>query len=1569
MALHGEALARTHKVHTRKTPDLLLARLEENEALLDDARAQLTQMVLDDVHITPAGEWLLDNYYLIEEQIRLARVHLPKGYSRQLPTLGEGPLAGMPRVFHLATEVIAHGDGRVDAGTLSRFVAAYQTVTPLKLGELWAIPIMLRLALVENLRRMALAVMRGGADRRLAVDWAALINQAAAREPKGLVLVLADMVRSSPPLSGSFVAELMRGLHGGGAALTMPLHWIEQWLTQGGRSIEQLIHADGQQQAADQVSIGNSIGSLRTLGSIDWREFVETESAVERILRQDPAAIYGSMDFNTRDSYRNVVERLARFSGIEESAVARMSLALAQARARVPTPTPAKNGDSETHVGFYLVDDGLAQLKVALRAPGTWSRGLAVPPRRIPLAVYLLSIALTVAFFVGALLFEMRVPAPPWAPLWLIVTLAIVVFSELGIPLVNWTATVLVAPRRLPRLDFSHGIPADSRTLVVVPSMLDSTVAADSLVAALEVRFLANRDPQLHFALLTDFTDAEQQTLPGDEVLLAHAARKIDALNARHVSAHGDRFFLLHRPRRWNASESCWMGHERKRGKLAALNHLLRDRDRGREGFLRIAGNLDALVDVRYVITLDTDTQLPRDAARELVATLAHPLNHAYFDERLGRVTRGYGILQPIVGTSMSGRQISRYARMYGSEPGIDPYTRMVSNVYQDLFGEGSFVGKGIYDVDAFERSLRGRFPDNRILSHDLLEGCYARAGLVSDVSLHEDYPSRYAADVGRRARWVRGDWQLLPWLLPWVPLGAGGAGDPAAAGGSGREASDANAADKPGRKTRYERNPLSWLSRGKLLDNLRRSLVPAAAVALFVIGWVLLPDPLMWTVWLACLLLLPILLPVIRDLLAKPSDMGLETHLLQVGQELERGLRRAVVELACLPYEAYFTVLAIARSLWRMAISRRHLLQWKTSNEVERNLDRGMRTELRSMWFAPTFALAVVVVLWRLNAAALPVALPMLSLWVLSPAIMGWLGQPRRQRKAVLSESRIAFLRALTRRTWAFFEVNVRAEDHWLPPDNVQEYPTPRLARRTSPTNIGLSLLANLAACDFGYLTIAQTMQRCADTLATLESLPRYHGHFYNWYDTETLEPLPPRYISTVDSGNLAGHLLVLRQGLLALIDAPVVDVANTLDGLTDTYAVLASVHADAGIVDAALQRALLAFQQQLETTRATPPESLPAAAQAFDALAQCAAVIASAWTQQDDPASVLPAAHWPQALTAACRAIGDEARRFALHAAVSAAPGAEAAAGMPRLRELRHAQDPTLRARARQRVEELERLAHIAGQCAQMEYGFLYDETRHLLAIGYNIDERRLDSSYYDLLASEARLCSFVAIAQAQLPQENWFALGRLLTEVDGEAALLSWSGSMFEYLMPQLVMPSYADTLLDQTAHGAVRAQIRYGARRGVPWGMSESGYNAFDAQMNYQYRAYGVPGLGLKRGLGQDLVIAPYASMMALMVAPVEACRNLQRMTAAGFAGPFGLYEAIDYTPARVPPGTGSCAGAFVHGPPPGHGLAGVAAPVARAADAETLRRRCRVPGHLAAAAGAHPAHRPVPSPRE
>lgn len=1460
MEEHGRYLARGHQLGTHSQPDLLLERLSDNRRVLDHTCTMLTAAAQAKRRITPASDWLLDNIYLVQEQIAIARRHLPRGYSRELPRLDAGPSAGLPRVYDLALNAISHGDGRVDTDSLGRFVAAYQEVAPLQIGELWAIPIMLRLALIENLRRVGLRIAADRTQMDLANVWADRLTTVAEERPKDLVLVIADMARVNPPMTPAFVAELVRRVHGKGSALALTLTWVEQWLADGGTTIEQMVHADGQTQSTDQVSVGNSISSLRFLTLVDWKEFVETASIIDAVLRKDPTATYPRMDFATRDRYRHLTEEIARRGRVEQVDVARKALELAQEGA-------ASNDDVRGHVGFYLADDGRPILERALGARLTLEARARKIARRVPLLAYMVPITLIVVFFTQGLVAEAARFTRIDELVWLIGLLGVIAFSELGVACVNWGATLLATPRTLSRMDYSSGIPMASRTVVTVPTMLSSVEVITDLVEALEVRFLANRDAQLRFVLLSDFLDAPEQVMPDDEMLLAAARDQIRTLNERYAEG-GDIFFLMHRPRAWNPRESVWMGYERKRGKLAALNRVLRGGTRA--SFMEITGDVAALDGVRYVITLDSDTDLPRDAARKLVGTMAHPLNQAAFDRARGVVTRGYGILQPRVGINMSGEASSWYARLFGSEPGIDPYTRAVSDVYQDLFSEGSYVGKGIYDVDAFETALQARILPNRVLSHDLLEGCYARAGVVSDVQLYEQYPSRYAVDVKRRQRWIRGDWQLLPWLLPWV--------------------------QRAGRN--WERNPLSMLSRGKLVDNLRRSLVPAAVTALLLIGWWQAPLPLAWTLWLLSIFIIPPLLATMVDLARRPPDLSVRAHVRQAFSASLRSFVHVPLAVACLPYEAAFSLGAIARTLWRMMVSRRHLLQWNPSSEVARTLSAGALTTVRTMWTAPVFALAVGLALAGLRPEALPVAVPVLLMWFASPWLMWWLGTPRAEPVTTLTTDQLRFLRRLARRTWGFFEAHVTAADHWLPPDNVQEHPTEMVARRTSPTNIGLSLLADLAAWDFGYATTGTVMTRVAATLRTMEALPRYRGHFFNWYDTQTLQPLPPRYVSTVDSGNLTGHLLTLRQGLLAMGDAPVFTPV-ALQGMADTLDVLRESLGDVPTVTAITE-----MQGELDTAIAAPPAT-PAMAAAVAASLQRHAVQVRQYAAGNDDS-----AYWAHALEAQCDALLKELAWLSTdadhgEAAVEAWPHSS----MPTLHELARKAPEAIAGLARMRIEELERLAHVSGQSAQFQIDFLYEPTRRLLAIGYNVDEQRRDNGYYDLLASEARLCSFVAIARGQLPQETWFALGRLLTEVDGDPTLLSWSGSMFEYLMPQLVMPSYRGTLLDQTARNSVERQIEYGRQRGVPWGISESGYQLFDARMSYQYRAFGVPGLGLKRGLAQDLVIAPYASMMALMVAPDAACENLRRMSRKGFTGRFGMYEAIDYTPARLPPGQG------------------------------------------------------------
>ena len=1513
IAAHGARLARTHVLSDAQLPDRLLARLADNERVLVGVAKQLAVAADADRRYTPAAEWLLDNFYLIEEEIRTARRHLPRGYSRKLPrlalTAANGGGAGLPRVYDLALQAIAHGDGQVGRGTLTRFVAAYQSVQPLLIGELWAFPIMLRLALIENLRRVAVRVEVAHVERGTAGAWADSMVAVAESSPSDLILVIADMARSGPPLTNAFVAEFARRLQGRGAALMLALQWIEQRLGEGGQTIEQLVQLEARQQAANQVSVSNSIGSLRLLGAMNWPEFVESLSSVEQALRRDPDGVYAAMDFHTRDQYRHAIEEIAALSPTSETDVANNAVALAEAAA-ASADAGAASDPRQRHVGFYLLGAGRERLEQAVRARPPGSTILARKARAWALPLYAGSIAMLTLVIVARLMVDVHAEVRwTWWSEAMFALGLVLATSQLAVSLANWLVTLFVAPRTLPRMDYGDGIAAESRTLVVVPTMLGSIETTEELVEALEVRFLANRDRHLHYGLLTDFHDADQEHVAGDDALVEFAAARIAALNEKYASgADVDPFFLFHRPRRWNARERVWMGYERKRGKLGDLNALLRGHEPAQDGerFSRIVGRTAVLRAVRYVITLDSDTQLPRDSAAKIVATMAHPLNRPRFGKGTKKdiVIDGYGILQPRVGLSLPSTNRSGYARLYGGEPGIDPYTRAVSDVYQDLFGEGSFIGKGIYDVDAFERALHDRLPENRILSHDLIEGCHARSGLVSDVQLLEESPTRYSADVARRYRWIRGDWQLLGWLrrrvrtLPGAP-----------------------------------RNPLSLLSRAKILDNLRRSLVPAAIVALLLVAWWRLPPSPVWLVVVLAIIGGVPLAALVVDTLRRPLEpagSGGPTVAAPASRQAQNLLVQVAQSLACLPHEAAYSLAAITRTLWRVVVTKRRLLEWRPSADIRIAAPPGSVADLlhdvRTMAVGPLLALGTAAGLALLRPEALPVAVPVLLFWLLSPVLVWWIDRPIVQRLHVLDAAQTLFLRGVARRTWAFFDDHVGAADNHLPPDNMQEQPIARVAHRTSPTNMGFALLAALAARDFGYLTLRRALVRLDAAMTTMEAMERHRGHFYNWYDTETLQPLRPRYVSTVDSGNLAAQLLTLRAGLLALVDAPLLAPA-WLDGVHDTLAVLRE-SLDSRL-EAAQRRsiaaALAALEDALARLRAQPPQSVGDWKQAVASLhrfavelraaidtadapvspagdASAAGLVDATASSADDPAAADEASYWAEALLRDVRAGLDELDELLPD------DGDTAAMPLPTLRALAgRASAGAGAAAAVDALRTLEDLAERAGALAEMDQSFLHDDARHLMTIGYNVDERRADAGYYDLLASEARLGVFVAIAQGRIAQESWFALGRLLTSAAGEPVLLSWSGSMFEYLMPMLVMPSYPHTLLDQTCRGAVQRQIEYGDERGVPWGVSESGYNATDTALNYQYRAFGVPGLGLKRGLAEDLVVAPYASMMALMLAPEESCTNLQRLAAEGVSGRYGFYEAVDYTTSRLPRG--------------------------------------------------------------
>ena len=1484
---HARTLAANVTVDSRHHSNRLLAALDANEESLRDFNRE-TLLVNAVRRVTPAAEWLLDNFYLIEEQIQLARRHLPRGYSRELPRLVRGPSAGLPRVYDLALELIAHTDAQIDETQLSAFIAAYQTVSPLKLGELWAIPIMLRLGLIENLQRVATRLAVARKERDQADEWVDRLQETAEKSPSRLVVVVAEMAQAELPVSSAFVAEFCQRLARHSPVLHLARNWLEQRLGEHGLAIEQLIQQESQSQAADQVSVSHSIGSLRFLSAMDWKKFVEELSLVESILRSDPAGVYPRMDFATRDRYRHRVESLARYSAQSEPDVARLAIQHAESGA-------AHRGDADrtAHVGFHLIDRGLADLEKAVKPRLPVREKIERVIQRWPLAFYAGGIGLVTALATVGAVAEGRVLGLDRG--WLVGLGACFALcaSQLAVALMNWLSMLLVKPRLLPRLDFSQGIPPDQRTIVAVPTLLTSPDGVDRLIETIEIHHLANRDPNLHFALLTDFRDAPAETQPGDQALLQRAHTAVERLNRRYAPDGASRFFLLHRPRRWNPAEKQWMGYERKRGKLAEFNAVLRGAAPDR--FSDVVGEVPVLRQVKYVITLDTDTQLPRDAGRQLVGTMAHRLNRPELDQATGLVTEGYGILQPRVGVSMPSARRSWFARLFAGEAGIDPYTRAVSDVYQDLFREGSFIGKGIYDVEAFERALAGRFPENMVLSHDLLEACHARSALVSDVELFEEYPSRYNVDSGRRHRWIRGDWQITQWLLPRVP----------------------------GSDVRRMENPLSHLSQWKILDNLRRSLVPLALLALVAGSWLRpgLAAPMAGLV--LALLALPGLLAFLTSLLRKSDDLPWSLHLREGAISGARSAGQILLTLVFLPYDAFVSLDAIARTLGRMLFTRRRLLEWQTSSETERTARTDLASFVATMWISPVLAVLGGLAFAVYQPGPWPAALPFLALWLVAPAVAWRISQSIELRTPAWSEAQRKFLHRTARKTWAFFEHFVTAQENWLPPDNFQETPSPVIATRTSPTNLGLALLANLAARDFGYLSTGGLLRRTGATLGTMGRLERYRGHFYNWYDTRTLAPLLPLYVSSVDSGNLSGHLLTLGAGLREVADAKVF-TAQVWAGLRDTLDVVASHLPE--------HRVLAQWSADL----AAGPVTLRAALDLLESLGERTGKLLAAlgnapaaareWAQrlQHDCAEhrtdLLFLAPWlelpgirQRALPAGAAARLDEPLTLRQIAAFDqtlvpqllAPPSASAAPHRDLLAELAAAAGEA-GWRARARLVELESLARQVDELAAVDFGFLFNPERELFSIGFNVAEKRQDSSCYDLLASEARLCSYVAIALGQVSQDHWFSLGRLLVASRGEPMLVSWSGSMFEYLMPRLVMPNYEQTLLDHTCRAAVRQQIEYGAVHGVPWGISESGYHRTDLQMNYQYRAFGVPGIGLKRGLAEDLVIAPYATVMALMVAPAEACANLQRLAAEGREGAYGFYEAVDYTPSRLPP---------------------------------------------------------------
>lgn len=1265
-------------------------------------------------------------------------------------------------------------------------------------------------------------------------------------------------------------------------------------------------------KAADSIEptegFARALASLQIISTIPWKEFFDQTSHVEATLRKDPPDVYGRMDFDTRDRYRKIVEEIAYRTNAPEVSIAERALANARL---------AHDNVRQNHIGYWLAGDGRPETE---RQTG-YHAPLSIGLRRFFFhhAGQLFAAALillTVAAVIPPVLYALSHGASA-AMLIPVSALALTPATIISITIINWLISLTAPPRVLSKLDFKEGIPAQYRTAVVMPVIVKSVREAERHVEHLEMQWLTNQDRNLRYVLLSDHADASAETTPLDKDVEKRLVDHIRTINSKYASDGAGPFHLWHRPRRFNPSEGCWMAWERKRGKLEEFNKFVLTGDK--TGFSLEQGDTDKLRDVKFVVTIDADTVLPIGAVSRLVGTLAHPLNRPEVDPATGRICAGYSIIQPRIEITPEIGSPSLFFKYFAGDTAIDIYSCAVSDTYQDLFGSAVYVGKGIYDVAAFDASLQDRVPDNALLSHDLFEGAHARAALASDIVVYDGFPGTYLEYVNRLRRWIRGDWQLLPWLRRLVP----------------------------GKNRRHTQSRLTTLDRWKIFDNLRRSLIPFFAVSLAIAGWTVFPgSPLVWT-------LLAILAPgayLFTDLATGLSRWRRRNAFESSLHKLANHACRWAFAIAFLLYEALISAHAVTQTLWRLFVSRRKRLEWTSAahTAAEFGDKKGRLKVWRDMWAAPVVSLTLAGIVAFFNPIALPAATPLLFVWFVSPEIAVFISRSGARRREVLCDRERAFLRRVARRTWYFFETFVGPEDNWLPPDNFQADPHAKIAHRTSPTNIGMLFVSSLTARDLGYLGTADLAIRIENGLNSMTRLRRYRGHILNWYDTRTLSPLEPMYVSTVDSGNLAASLITLKEGCLEAIGKPAV-LPNQWQGLLDTFEMLAEAlgplsesrhNGSVGEKLELLRSRIAAAYRDSNVWRITLNDIIDIDWPVLEE--QIAAALAppnapsadrlhkvTVWIERFnhdlsrlswDLDSLLP---WLSMKTSAPDG-GVEVTHKVLSVFPTSTSLAQAEEGGARavavLEECAAAAEKhdivqwladfidCVKVGVSNQVDLRERLrknAALAETFAfEMDFRLLYDWEQNLFHIGHNVSSDKIDPHHYDLLATEARVASYFAIAKGDVPPEHWRHLGRPVTRADGELSLLSWNGSMFEYLMPALWLKNGPETLLDQAEKTAVDVQRRYAEKLNIPWGVSESGFASRDAAHHYQYRAFGAPGLGLRRGLVDDIVIAPYAAALALAAYPATATRNMQALCKLGLLKTYGFIEAADFTPERA-----------------------------------------------------------------
>ncbi len=1452
--------AQTTNQNKKKVASTTYADLSNFEIIIKTGYQQYQKSSELLVNLSPSAEWMLDNYIIIEQAFRLIRDNFPLTYEKQLPKLTDSPYRHRIRLLILTLIILRKTNFLIAEDQFQEILLEFQKIQSLSTGELWAFPTMVRF---------------------------------------GLLAALAFCIHSSPELS---------------IPHSLPAHI--------------LIYFEKIALRPEEL-IARIIPGLRQISAINWQNFFESCSPVENYLNSDPSHTYPHMDFDTRDHYRRSLEDLSINSKKSEAHVAQMILQFCENNKQLllsnstNSDTDKKILERKTHIGYYLLDEGFDILAKSINYHPPLKKWFVLWITHHPAISYMGAIL----FFTGLIMTWLSIWILPRLQPWINWIYLLALFPpvlSLSIGTINFLFSKSLPARHLPKMDFSTGIPQDFQTAVVVPSLLGSKMEIESLLNQIEKHYLSNTDPNLFFVLLTDFIDAPQETMPEDDHLLQIIIDGIESLNKKYEPV----FFLFHRQRLWNAFENSWMGWERKRGKLFEFNQYLLDPQNN--SFHTILGNVSLLKNTRYVITLDSDTDLPFHTARKMIAGMAHPLNQAVFDAEKGKVTHGYAILQPRVQINPAFGTSTWFSKIYLEDTYFDLYTLAVSDSYMDIFGEGIFIGKGIYDIRAFTNSMQQRIPENTLLSHDLFEGIFSRVALASDIVIYEDYPTDLISFLSRQHRWIRGDWQLTPWLLPVIP----------------------------NRFTGNVVNGFSILGRWKIWDNLRRSLLPPSMVVLLFLTWLFFPD--YWTLS-GTLVALTYYLPVILKFL----NLGVRAI---KGKDTLYLLARCSLGAVMLAAETAVNLDAIISVLYRIYVSRKRLLQWVTSahtihlskSEPKHNL------AWRRMKKANVTIILGLIAIFLFQYKSIWPALPWFFGWLLAPRIALILSRPVIKKEIELPSWANQIFRNLAIRTWMFFETYVGPEDSWLPPDHFQESPKGVVAHRTSPTNIGLYLLAAAAGHEFGYITTVDLIYRLQRTLETIAKMGSYRGHLYNWYDTQNLLPLPPRYISTVDSGNLIACYLTLNHYLKSLKNIPILQWQQ-FDALVDCFSVIQEIIDDIPLENekqavrfqiSKMSKEILAWKDDpsswisnlrdfIENRLSSLEDTIitmvgeNASRMESETINAIRVWVGRTHYQADNIlADFLYLAPWvldTYTLISRIESENNQESGAIRFLAILKETLAFPATGSPLevidlliqkqrfvktnlfyqasvpLRLLLEAWCENLDEYIEKGRKSLQLQAHnLDSLCKKLErlykateFGFLFHKEREVFHIGYNLETGLLDNNFYDLLASESRIASFIAIAKGDIPQSHWKHLARPITCIDTHWILLSWSATMFEYLMPTAIMKTPPTSLLGVSIQNVISHQIKYAAQHKVPWGISESGYYHFDAQMNYQYRAFGTPGLGLKRGLGDDLVISPYASLMCINQAPEMVFQNIEALNKLKARGVYGYYEAIDFTSKRAP----------------------------------------------------------------